>query len=74
MHTWDPTQTYKDNYGNELEIWIHHNGDFSGDAKINIRPKGQHGNEKQIIMPCQALVDFNRAAVLQQVIAQIENM
>lgn len=61
-------------FGHE-NVTIHHNGDYSGDAIVlveNESDKGVVSNEFRI--PCEALVNFSKAGIINQIISKLEQM
>lgn len=51
---------------------IHHNGDYSGDAKITTIDPDDDSKWTEFTIPCDALVAFARDATINEVIATLE--
>lgn len=59
-----------------VQVNIHHNGDYSGDAKVVIvRPSAERpdADEEWFTVPCAALIKFAGEAVRDKIIALIED-
>jgi hypothetical protein len=64
--------TYSYGTADGTQVYIHHNGDFSGNALVTVQPTGSTAVEVQV--PCEALAAFGAEATRDRLIAALEDV
>lgn len=72
MHTFT-SGPYKMNDGRMCQVTINHNGDFSGDAQLEVLTVSTN-HSFQISVPCEALIKFAQDATLDMAIDALEEL
>lgn len=72
MHTFT-SGPHKMNDGRMCQVTINYNGDFSGDAKLEVLTVSTN-HSFQIDVPCEALVQFAQNATLDMAIEALEEL
>lgn len=61
MHTFR-RENEVDDLGRAVDVYVHHNGDYSGDARVIVIDRAT-GVARELPVPCSALVAFTLDAV-----------